>query len=360
MMRSFSLLCVMAAVLCSWHHVAADTIIIESVTCQRVATGIDNWVKVGARALGALWEAREPLQEIAGAVASGNVPAVGKLPLTAKEIYSKAKAGWDKGKKAMAFIDSTTSGTDDLIINISGEQVWPTSGHGSINGGDTITPDITFDFDGKCRIQFIEYDSGSDNDNLGFIDIEDDVSPGKDYRVEDAILFNEEEGDLYKVTYRVERNDRKGEAKWLLCGTAACRKCGSNCCKTDSNKGLDRDGDEEEVRTCPPGFSDRGWITYDLWWPADDVYLRICGNSAAGSDWCSRTVEVEGYSKSYDLHMANLAEKSRKSDAMLAEKEQESSKAGAQILRSLIKKTETLEHEKAIREVLKMIEDLEE
>merc|ERR1719210_1742124 len=133
----------------------------------------------------------------------------------------------------MDFIDSVTSGTDDLIINISGEQVWPTSGHGSINGGQTITPDITFDFDGKCRIQFIEYDSGSDNDNLGFIDIEDDVSPGKDYRVEEAILFSDEEGDLYKVTYRVERNDRGRDAQFLLCGVAQCKACTSDCCDPD-------------------------------------------------------------------------------------------------------------------------------
>jgi len=308
MRSSIPQLCLWAALLCCGMrvHVAADTIVIEKVTCQRVATGIDDIFKVGAQLLGALYNAREPLTQAGATLMENGAAAIGELPLTAKEVYDAFNEGWEQGDEAVEFIDKVTSGTDDLIININGDKIYPPNAdHGSISAGETIQPNVPFDFDGNCRIQLIEYDWGSDNDNLGFIEVNDNVSPGKDYRVEDALVFNEDEGDLYKVTYRVERNDRGRDPKWMLCGTAACKECESDCCESDSNQGLDRDGDTEDIRSCPPGFSGRGWITYDLWWPADDVYLRICGNEYAGSGGCSRTVDVDGY---YKRKMDSLAD----------------------------------------------------
>lgn len=286
-----------ASLLC---RVATDTITIEKVTCQHAATGIDSFAHAGIAALGAAAGA------IATAVAGGAVVigtggvAVGTVPLTASAVVAAAGSGASAANTALGWIDDLTSGTDDLIININGEQVWPVGGgHGSIEAGDTIYPDVSYDFDGNGRIEFIEYDSGSDNDNLGSIDVVDDVSPGEDYRINEALLFSDVEGSLYKVTYRVERNDRGRDPKYMVCGTAACRECvHDRCCRGETNQGLDRDGDEEDLRACPPGFYDKGWKTYDLWWPADDVYLRICGNAyTPGDEWCSHTIEVDGWER---------------------------------------------------------------
>jgi len=270
--------------LCWCQHVSSDTLVIEKVTCQRVATGIDNYALLGAQALGALISG--------GITAAGGLPVIlgtggTGAPVTFGMVAAAAYKGSKYGKQALEFLNSKTSGTDDLIININGEQIWPVGGgHGSIEAGDVIQPNLKFDFDGAgARIQFIEFDSGSDNDNLGSIDVNPDVSPGKDYRVDDAVLLNKDEGDLYYVTYRIERNNKgKDKAKWIMCGTAACKFCADDpCCEKTTNKGLDRDGDYGDLRSCPPGFSDKGWKTYDLKPPAVDVYLRICGNQLATS-----------------------------------------------------------------------------
>merc|ERR1711988_183785 len=297
-------------------HVSADTLVIEKVTCQRVATGIDNFAKAGAEAIGAL---------IAGGITA--VGGVGVIlgtggtgaPVTAGAVASAAVSGGKAGQKALDFLNSKTSGTDDLIININGEHVWPVGEkHGSIKAGESITPNIEFDFDGYARIQLIEYDWGSDNDNLGSLDVNPDVmevAPEDNYRIDDAIVLNKDEGDLYYVTYHVTKNDKgKSIPKWMICGTAACKECESDCCESDSNQGLDRDGDMPDLRTCPPGFTDKGRITYDLWWPADDVYLRICGNEYTPSDSCDRKVVVNGYLKMMRELAANQENSLMKTD----------------------------------------------
>ena len=91
---------------------------------------------------------------------------------------------------------------------------------------------------------------------------------------------------------------RGKDPKWMMCGTAACKECANDpCCKKTTNSGLDRDGDTEDLRSCPPGFTDRGWKTYDLNWPAEDVYLRICGNKYASADNCDHTIDVDGWER---------------------------------------------------------------
>jgi len=271
-------------------YVSGDTLVIEKITCKHVATGIDSAAKAAVSALGAIIAGGAAAAGKGAVVIGTGGAAIGTLPVTAGAIAGAATSGAKAAKSALEYIDKLVSGKDNLIININGQKVFPTSGkYYDIEAGQTIKPNIRFDFGGKCRIQFIEYDWGSDNDNLGSIDIEDDVSPGQDYRVNEAILFSKEEGDVYYVTYRVERNDKGTKESWLLCGTAACKDCKYPGCTHTSNKGLDRDGDYEDLRQCPPSFKHQGYKHYPQIWPFDDVYLRMCAHFPDDSwTWTSK------------------------------------------------------------------------
>jgi len=301
--RGISQLCLWAVTICLYQHVqnvSADTITITKVTCQHAATGIDNWAIEMASALGGLLAATNnthvggfdlmncPKTRAASTLVSSTLgTASGSLPGTASDVASAAKCGADKGAALLNWINSVTSGTDNLVINVNGHQVFPVGGGNyKITAGQTIEPKVQFDFSGGARVQLIEFDSGSDNDDLGYIEINGDVKPGETYTVEDALVSNKAEGDLYKVSYTVERNDKGKEAVYLQCGTAACRECVNDpCCKTTTNKGQDRDGDKGDLKSCPPSFTDKGWKTYDIMW-AEDVMLRICGNQHTNSDSC--------------------------------------------------------------------------
>jgi len=267
----------------SFHSISGDKLIIEKVTCKKVSSGIDNWSKAGAGALGAI------VSGGAAAIAGGAVVigtagvAIGTIPVTAGAVASAAASGAGGAKSALEFLDGKFSGTDDLIINVNGAKVyppWQTSYE--ISAGQTIYPNVEVSFNRACRIQLIEYDWGSDNDNMGSLLVNSDAwdlfSPGQDYKVTDAIIFSEEEGDMYYITYRVERGNIEQKSRWMLCGTAACKECSEEMCRSTSNSGLDRDGDKEDLRNCPYPMIDRGFKEYPQTWPFDDVYLRICSD----------------------------------------------------------------------------------
>lgn len=261
----------MIMVILTWQHQAySDTLIIEKIECKRTATGIDSGTRVAAAALGA-WIGVGASFVTAGAAAPATVSALA--------VAGAAGTGAGAGDPLLQLVDGWTSGEDDLIININGQKVYPTSGnYYNMAKNQVIRPDIRFDFSGAARIQFIEYDSGSDNDNLGSIDVNGEFKRGENYRVEQALIFNEDEGALYYVDYKVERNQKGFEERWMLCGTAACKSCAKPWCTTTSNDGLDRDGDEEDLRECPPSFRHRGYKEYPQLWPFEDVFLRICAN----------------------------------------------------------------------------------
>jgi len=261
-------LCLLATLLCCLQHVYADTLIIESVACIRVATGIDNWVVTATNALLALFKIYQQTQ--------------GDAPLTINAVADAANAGMSNANTALSYLDQFTSGEDDLIIKINGEHVFPPggNGHGSIHAGEAIEPNIRFDFDGDARIQFIEYDTVSDSDDLGSIDVVASYKAGQDYTFPDALLFSTTEGDAYNITYRVERNDRGKDPKWLLCGTVQCKLCVNDpCCVNTPKDPLDRDEDGENLKECPPGFSDIGFREEQYnGWGRKTLYLRKCAN----------------------------------------------------------------------------------
>lgn len=138
--------------------------------------------------------------------------------------------------------------------------------------------------DKSATISLIEYDSGSDNDDLGSIAVNsnafDKVTPGEDYQLVDAIVLapRAEDGSIYYVTYRVERN--KGETadvvNYMLCGTNACMACPNASCNVSYSGKLDRDKDKGDLKKCPAGFEHQSWKKYPQTWPAADVYLQAC------------------------------------------------------------------------------------
>jgi len=281
-----SRMCVLVTLLCCWQYVASDTIVIEKVTCVKPATGIDGHGRAIAAAFGSLVAGAAASAGGAAALIGSGGALIGTIPLTAAAIAKAAGSGSAAGVAALEFLDKYGSGGDaggdDLVMQINNIKVWPKEElHGYIKAGETnsLEPNIRFDFDGSCKIHFAEYDSITDHDNLGAIHVDADVSPGHDYRIKRAIMLGpESEGDVYEVTYRVERNSRGKESKYVVCGTAFCKECvNDDCCKKTTNSGLDRDEETWDLLKCPPGFSKRGSKRFHQN-IVSDVYLRICGN----------------------------------------------------------------------------------
>lgn len=261
--------------------VEADKLVIEKIECKRVATGIDNWSKAGIAAVGG-FIAGGAVMLIGGTtvVATGGA-AVGTIPVTLGAVAGAAASGSSAAVAALTFMDGPTSGQDDLIVNVNGKKVIPSSGnYKAMEAGDIIYPEVSVDFDKGCEIQLIEWDSWSDDDDMGSIrvnsDANDKTAKGKNYRVEAALMMSVEEGSVYLVTYRVEKVSSPKVSKWALCGTNACKDCPKSNCDGTNNDGLDRDGDKEDLRACPYPMVTSGWKEYPQYWPFDDVYLRIC------------------------------------------------------------------------------------
>merc|ERR1711988_2968 len=293
-----------ATVLCCLSHVDADTIIIEEITCIQAATGISTEATAAVAALSSL------AAVLGTAIAGGAVvvgtggAAIGTVPLTLTAVAKAAAGGLSAGITAMHALDKLTSGEDDLIVTINGVKVWPTGGlvHGRIEAGQTIRPNIHFDVDGDLHvtnvIRFLEHDSdGSGHDDLGQIPIFHNEKKGKNYD-RTLMTYSKKEGDLYQVKYSVKRNNKGKKPRWLQCGVSVCIECFNDpCCKKTSRVGLDKDKDKEDVRKCPPKWKNRGWKTFNLLFPAADVYLRICANSQAWKMDCSQHIDVEGYER---------------------------------------------------------------
>jgi len=264
----------------------SDRLVIEKIECKRVATGIDNFAKAGAAAVGAFIAAGATLA--AGAttvVVTGGAGATAVVPVTATAVASAAASGASGGYAAINFMDGPTSGTDHLVVNVNGRKVFPSHHtYKSMTPGDVIHQEISVDFNTGCEIQLIEYDQYSDNDSMGKLRVDsnanDKTNKGANYRIEQALVSSETEGSLYYVTYRVERGVGSVGHQWAMCGTATCKECSDNCDNT-SNYGLDRDGDLEDLRDCPYPMEHRSYKHYPQHWPLDDVYLRVCSTPGA-------------------------------------------------------------------------------
>lgn len=96
---------------------------------------------------------------------------------------------------------------DQLDIHVNGVSVWPNGGRDWRNIKSQQTRVVNTDFIFQRRrglaMQLVEYDSGSGDDNLGwiFLDTEDLTVP---LRFEEVLVVNKSEKSVYLVTFRVE------------------------------------------------------------------------------------------------------------------------------------------------------------
>jgi len=210
-------------------------------------------------------------------VVSGGTAATVAVPASYAAIATAAAGGAAKADWVLQQLDKKYSGTDHLIVQVDGKQVVPSSGtYRNIEGGETLYTAIQVSFRGSARISIIEYDWGSDNDDLGGLD----VTGGWTHHNDRAVIRarHAEDGSIYFVSYSVQagKGDPNAVVWWMMCGTNQCKACKSPKCWRDSKGSLDRDKDKGDLKRCPPGFRHHSWKKYDQIWPAADVYLNVC------------------------------------------------------------------------------------
>ena len=178
--------------------------------------------------------------------------------------------------------------SDDLHIRINGQLVYVEE----ISQGEIVNlqTEVSASFLGGFRIQLIEWDSGSNNDNLGFIGVTDDYKPGENYSVEALVLGPEEEGSIYVITYRVERGvgDPAEVTTAMLCGINQCNACEGASCDRDERDGIDRSAQggllscSEHYYPMDGPFRFAQWVIYDQF-IGYDVRLKECRGPSDGT-----------------------------------------------------------------------------
>lgn len=262
---------------------------ITSVKCIKPSSGLDDAAKYGMSAVVAVG--------VGAAVASGCIATAGgcaaALPAMMGTLGAKAAAvavaakngasAASSAKAGLEFLDQRFSGTDDLIVKINGMTVlpapkWPCRRYNNdrtaclIDAGQTITGKTSFSFKNTATIQLLEYDTHSDNDDLGWLRVDPSITQGG----EQIVILSEPEGTIYSVSFTVKLGGgNKDEIpEYLQCGTVECRPCAQSHCR--GSDGLDRDGDKEDLKKCPSGYVLDRYEKFPQWWPASDVYLKIC------------------------------------------------------------------------------------
>jgi hypothetical protein len=237
----------------------ADLLTITKIKNIKPASGLDA---AGKFVFGAM-------SAVVSAAASGTV--------SVSDLYDSARLGVEVGQ----FLDRQFSGQDDLIVKIDGRTVLPTDRtYYPMQAGQEIRPNLQASFNGAARLRLIEWDRGSDNDDLGSVTI----IGSRDYTGNDIVVLapDSEDGSIYLVSFRVEvgRGNPQAIVKSMLCGTNQCDECQRLDCSGQPYGELDRDGDKADLLRCPPHFDEMGFITYPQVL-VEDVYLRVCRHKAA-------------------------------------------------------------------------------
>ncbi len=215
-------------------------------------------------------------QFLFGAIGAA-ISAIGSGGVSLGDLYGSGKMSVEAGK----FLDRQFSGQDDLIVKVDGRTLLPKQGdYFPMQGGQVINPDLRTAIIGAGQLQLIEWDSGSDNDNLGTLTI----LGGRSYKGTDIVILApaKEDGSIYLVSYEVVLGLGNPQAvvNSMLCGTNQCNECNRLDCKNQPYGDLDRDGDKPDLLRCPPHFVEAGFNPYPQA-IVEDVYLRICRHMAA-------------------------------------------------------------------------------
>lgn len=111
---------------------------------------------------------------IAGAPATPVVAALGGVAA----LVSATAAATGAATGIPNFIDSNRS-PDNLYIKMNGKKVWPSDGHKDFKGGQSEDVSIPCPMDnGSCKVQLMEYDWGSGDDNLGEFELREGTPAG--------------------------------------------------------------------------------------------------------------------------------------------------------------------------------------
>ncbi|QSJ19681.1 hypothetical protein JYQ62_13770 [Nostoc sp. UHCC 0702] len=185
--KSFVTLLIFAAVLTSATSSQAAQLIIRAIECKSVSTGIDAGV------LNAIFT---PLATVTKVLISTALP--GDLSEASKAIAAIPDV-------AQA-IDSAGGGDpDDLYLSLSNQPkrdlaIWPAPGKDyDISKGQVVRPNLKIDFSNVIDVNFWEYDSGSGDDFLGRLTVNESEAGG----VKTKIVYNPDEGNIYVVEYEV-------------------------------------------------------------------------------------------------------------------------------------------------------------
>eukprot|EP00930_Biecheleria_cincta_P086582 TRINITY_DN7584_c0_g1_i1.p2 TRINITY_DN7584_c0_g1~~TRINITY_DN7584_c0_g1_i1.p2 ORF type:complete len:382 (-),score=78.06 TRINITY_DN7584_c0_g1_i1:290-1435(-) len=248
-----------------------DLLKITRLYCKKNAGGISSDVTQAFGALGAVVAGGLAAMGGAAAVFSTGGAFIGMTPATAKTVALAAAGGYGTAKQALSMLDGTFAGVDNLLVQVDGKQVL----RRDVDAGEAVDTSIQVTFQGHARISLIEVDSGSDNDDLGSLD----VFGGASYAVDEAIVPApaDEDGSIYYLNYEVQNGmgDPASIVNYMLCGTNQCAACSKSNCEGQGYDDLDRDGDKEDLKHCPPGFTTSKFEKYEQIIVAD-VYLRVC------------------------------------------------------------------------------------
>lgn len=260
-----------------------DLLIIESIQCIKPAGGLDAAGSTGFAALGAaIAAAGTAALGAATIVTTGGAATAMVVPVGPGALVAAAGGGAGTAVTATKFLDGEFSGQDDLIVEVNGKQLLPilptSSKFQPMVAGQTLETNLKASFAGSARISLIEYDSGSDNDDLGSVTI----PGGTSYSSKAFILApRKEDGSIYVVTYKVEAG--KGNPNEIVQNI----RCGTNACldaRVDYVGKLDRDKDHADLKSCPPGFQSVDFEKFPQKIVAD-VYLRKCHLMPVSVKW---------------------------------------------------------------------------
>jgi hypothetical protein len=185
--KSLITLLIFGAILTSGSPSQAAQLIIRAIECKSVSTGISPGV------LNAIFK---PLAAVTQALISTALP--GDLSEASKLIAAIPDM-------AQAIDSSGGGDPDDLYLSLSNQAkrdlaIWPAPGKDyDISKGQVVRPNLTLNFSNVIDVNFWEYDSGSGDDFLGRLTVNESEAGG----VKTKIVYNPDEGNIYVVEYEV-------------------------------------------------------------------------------------------------------------------------------------------------------------
>lgn len=184
------------------------------------------------------------------------------------------------------WFEDEVSKVDDLLVTVDGKELW--SEPKEMRKDSVIRPNTKhlFSRDQGALIQLMEYDVNSDDDDLGAIRVSTwtdlaDTSDGdcvvKMGNIYSVLAPEEEDGSFYRVTVSIKENvgNFNDLVQEQVCGTKICVEVPPSGILGLNLHRLDRDKDKSDLKQCPSGYYNHGYMKYSQLIVAD-VYLRKC------------------------------------------------------------------------------------